>query len=43
MAWLALLYAVILPNIGGIANALVIKKHVRDWYDKVGISLYKVL
>ncbi|XP_063872303.1 translocator protein-like [Scylla paramamosain] len=34
MAWMSLLYAVILPNIGGIANAFVIKNHVRDWYDK---------
>lgn len=43
MTWLKLLYAVILPNIGGIANAFSIKKHVREWYDKVGMSLYDVL
>lgn len=38
MAWLPLLYAVIFPNIGGIANAFMIKNEVRNWYDKVGKS-----
>lgn len=34
MAWLPLLYAIIFPNIGGIANAFMIKNEVRNWYDK---------
>lgn len=41
MAWLPVLYAIIFPNIGGIANAFMIKNEVRDWYDKVGMSSHK--
>lgn len=35
MAWLPLVYAIIFPNLGGIASAGLTRNAVRDWYDKV--------